>query len=351
MNKKKGLQLIIQIPCFNEGKTLSSVISDLPREIEGIDDIKIMIIDDGSTDDTVDVADREGVDYIVKNSRNLGLARSFSKGLEAALYLGADIVVNTDGDNQYRGSDVEKVVRPIINHEADVVVGCRDIRNHKEFSWVKRFLQRLGSNLVRRVSGTKVPDTTSGFRAINRNAAMNFSFMSSFSYTLEMLVQAGRTGLKVVSVPIGVNRKLRKSRLFRSMRHFVLKQLGILLKVYLFYCPMQFFGWLSLTFFLVSMLLSARIMYHLWFFGPEFTNFKIGTAVLLIFTSIMMMLFFVSGLLGSVLSGIRFLNDDIRRRIRNTELEKRIAPFDIEIHSTGTILDLSSGKAGLNQVS
>lgn len=332
MRKPPKKLLFIQIPCFNEGETLASVIADLPTYIEGIDEIYTLIIDDGSTDNTVEVARNLGVDYIVQNNRNLGLAKSFSKGLEAALYLGADIIVNTDGDNQYKGHDIVKLVEPIVNGTADVVVGCRDIDNHKEFSWLKRTLQKFGSNIVRRISGTKVQDATSGFRAMSREAAVGFSFMSDFSYTLEMLVQAGRTGLKVACVPISVNPKLRDSRLFRSNLHFIKKQLRILLKVYLFYCPLRFFGLLAATFFTVSVLLSARIMYHLWYFGPEFANFKKGTAVLLTFTSIMTMLSIISGLLGAFLSGLRFLLDDIKRRIRNTELKKNIHPFGIEIH-------------------
>ncbi|MBI4843124.1 MAG: glycosyltransferase family 2 protein [Nitrospirae bacterium] len=228
------MKLIIQIPCLNEEKTLTAVIDSLPKKIEGIDEIRTLIINDGSTDNTVDAAIQLGVDYIVNNGRNLGLAKSYSRGLEASLFLGADIIVNTDGDNQYCGEDIVKLVQPILQHNADVVIGCRDIEGNKDFSKFKKFLQKFGSSVVRKISGTDVPDTTSGFRAINRKAAITFSVMNTFSYTLETLIQAGRTGMNVTWVPISVNPKLRESRLFKSIPDFLSKQLFIIFNVYLF---------------------------------------------------------------------------------------------------------------------
>lgn len=325
------MKLFIQIPCLNEERTLPSVIADLPRKIEGIDEIYTLVIDDGSTDKTVEVAKRLGVDYIVRNGRNLGLAKSFSKGLEASLFLGADIIVNTDGDNQYKGADIAKLVKPILERHCDVVVGCRDIDKQGEFSWIKKILERLGSNVVRRLSGTNVPDTTSGFRAISRMAAIRFSIMSSFSYTLEMLIQAGRTGLKLDWVPIRTNPKSRDSRLFRSNVSFIFQQLKTLLIVYIFYCPMRFFNWLASVSFVVSVLMALRIIYFLWLADPTQLKFKTGSGILLLFSSIATVLFFITGLLSSILSGLRFLVIDIRSRTRNIELRQNIIPSDLHI--------------------
>ena len=310
---------------------MPAVIADLPRKIDGIDEIYTLVIDDGSTDNTFEVARSLGVDYIVRNGFNLGLSKTFSRGLEASLFLGADIIVNTDGDNQYKGVDIAKIVRPILEKRADVVVGCRNIKEHKEFSWMKKFLQRFGSKVVQHLSGTNVPDTTSGFRALSRNSAMRFSFMSDFSYTLEMLIQAGRTGLKVDWVPIATNTKSRDSRLFRSIPDFILKQLKNTFAVYLFYRPMHFFGVLASLFFVISFLLGLRIIYHIWFLDPALVKFKMGSSILLIFTSIVMVLLIIAGLLGSVLSGVRFFIIDIRRRIRTSELQQNINSLDMDI--------------------
>jgi glycosyltransferase involved in cell wall biosynthesis len=327
------LKLIIQIPCYNEVDTLSAVLADLPREIEGVDEIRTLVVDDGSTDGTADEARRLGVDYIVRNGGNLGLARTFSRGLEACLTLGADIIVNTDGDNQYRGRDIPRLVEPILENRADMVIGCRDIAGHREFSPLKRFLQRMGSRLVRRLSRTDIADTTSGFRAINRSAAVEASVMTRFSYTLETLIQAGRTGLRVTSVPIGVNAKTRESRLFTSMGGFIARQLVTILKVYVFYCPMRLFAWLAGAFFFVSLLLGARIAYYLWLAEAP-AKVKAGSTALLLFMSISTVIFLVTGLLGSVLGGLRFLLNDLRVRIRSMELERVTRPVDLDVETS-----------------
>jgi glycosyltransferase involved in cell wall biosynthesis len=325
------MRLFIQIPCKDEEGTLPAVISDLPRKIDGIDEIRVLVVDDGSTDRTVEVARELGVDNIVRNRRNLGLSTAFGKGLDACLHLGADIIVNTDGDNQYKGEDIAKLVRPIVEKRADIVVGCRDISGHKEFSWYKKALQKLGSRVVRQISGTSVPDTTSGFRAIGRSAAIKLSHMNAFSYTLEMLIQAGRIMLDVDWVHVGTNPRLRESRLFKSIPDFMFRQTAIILKVYLFYFPMRFFGWLAGASFSLSIILVARIAHHLWFFSPDELKFKTGTGILLLFTAFAGVLFLACGFLGSVLSGLRFLMMDLRGRVRNMELHQKIAPHDIEI--------------------
>lgn len=328
MNRKK---LFIQIPCLNEEETLPSVVKAIPHKIKGIDDICLLIIDDGSNDQTIEVAKKIGADFIVLNHRNIGLAKSFGKGIEACLFLGADIVVNTDGDNQYRGEYIAELVEPICENRADVVIGCRDIDNHPEFPWWKKALQKIGSKVVRVISGTDVPDTTSGFRAMNKKAMIACSFMSDFSYTLEMLIQAGNSGLKVDWVQIETNPKTRDSRLFGSTAKFIFRQLKTILAMYLFYRPMHFFGLLSGISFLISIILSVRIGYFLWFVGPELARLRTGSAVLLIFSSIVCVLFAIVGLLASVLSGLRIIGFDIRSRMRNYELKQEIPPIDMDI--------------------
>lgn len=330
------MKLFIQIPCYNEEETLPLVIKDLPKKIEGIDEIKTLVIDDGSTDNTVKVAKDLGVHYIVCKKKNTGLSKTFSKGLEACLSLGADIIVNTDGDNQYKGEDIKKIVKPIIEGKSDIVVGCRDIEGHKEFSKSKKFFQLFGSKVVQKISGTRVSDTTSGFRSMNRHSAINISVINSFSYTLEMLIQAGRTGLRVSSVDIGTNPKYRDSRLFKSNLHYIWEQLKVIFNAYIFYCPMRFFIWLSSFSFFISILMIIRIVYYLCL--PEhIMKFKVGSGFLLVFTSVVTVLFFVTGLLSSVLSGLRFLMFDVRSRTRSVELNNKILPQDIEIYNNEDI--------------
>lgn len=326
-----GKNLFIQIPCLNEEKTLTAVISDLPRKIEGVERIYTLVIDDGSADGTFLKAKELGVDFIVRNHRNMGLAKSFSKGLDACLYLGADIIVNTDGDHQYRGDDIPRLIKPIIDNTADIVIGCRDNDHNTEFSWLKKILQKVGSCVVRILSGTDVPDTTSGFRALSRSAAMRMSFMSDFSYTLEMLVQAGHTGLNVQWFPILTNRKLRESRLFKSIPAFLYQQIKTLIAAFLFYRPMQFFGTVSIVFFSISLLVGLRIAYFLWFIDPSFIRFKSGSSLIFLFTSGAGILFLIAGLIGAVLSGLRFLAIDIRNRIRNDELSRNVPLPDMDL--------------------
>jgi glycosyltransferase involved in cell wall biosynthesis len=329
--------LIIQIPCFNEEHTLPSVISGIPPSIDGIHDVHILVIDDGSTDGTANLATQLGVDYLIRNRRNLGLAKTFSRGLEASVFLGADILVNTDGDNQYAGADIEKLIAPILASQADVVIGCRDIQGHKEFSPIKKFLQQFGSIVVNQLAGLGIPDTTSGFRAMNRTAAMKLSLMSNFSYTLEMLIQANRMGLKVAWVPIHTNPKTRESRLFKSTRHFIFQQLKVILKGYIFYYPIRFFGMLASASFLLTLIFSVRIVYYLLFADPAMTRFKVGSGFLVTFTSVITVFFVSMGLLGTVLSGLRDMLIDVRNRIKNVELHQHIPPFDFEISVSETL--------------
>jgi len=314
--KMKPVKLFIQIPCYNEEEILPKVIASLPKEIKGIDEIYTLVVDDGSIDHTIEVAKAIGVDYILRNPRNIGLAKSFNRGIETCLGLGADIIVNTDGDNQYVGSDIAKLIEPILNKKADIVVGCRNIDNHAEFSTIKKFLQKLGSHIINRLSNIRIPDATSGFRAISRDAAIKNTVMSSFSYTLEMLIQAGRAGQEVGWVPIRVNPKTRPSRLLQSNTHFIYNQLKSALLVYLFYCPMVFFSWLAGVSFFFVLAGAVRIAYYLWFVADDVRKFKSGTGFFVLFFSILSLVFVIAGLLGSVLSGLRYLIEDLRCRIR-----------------------------------
>lgn len=327
----RKVKLFIQIPCLNEEKTLPLVIADLPRKIEGISEIYTLVIDDGSTDDTVNTARRLGVDYIIKNRRTLGLATAYSRGLEACLFLGADIIVNIDGDNQHKGANIGRLVEPILLGHSDMVVGCRGADKYREFSWSKKILQKIGNHVVKNISGTKIPDVTSGFRAINRFTALQFSVMSYFSYTLETLIQAGRSGLEVGWVPTEANPKTRSSRLFKSNLHFIYHQVKTILMVYIFYRPMSFFNYLGAVFACISFAMSLRVMYFLLWVGVEHIRFKIGSAILLLLCAIITVLLFVTGFIGSVLSGLRFLIIDLRRRVRNIEFKQGATTLNFDI--------------------
>jgi glycosyltransferase involved in cell wall biosynthesis len=255
------LKLIVQIPCLNEEATLPATVADIPRAIEGIDSIEILVVDDGSTDRTVEVARSLGVHHVVSLTSNRGLAVAFRTGLDACLKAGADIIVNTDADNQYAGADIPLLVQPVLSGRADIVVGDRQTRNIGHFSPLKKGLQWLGSAVVRRLSGTNVPDAVSGFRAISREAALRINIVSGFSYTIEMLIQAGRKGMKVISVPIRTNEVLRESRLFKSIPHFVFRSLSTMLRIYLMYKPLRAFVGLGLVLAVIGLLPIIRFLY------------------------------------------------------------------------------------------
>jgi glycosyltransferase involved in cell wall biosynthesis len=236
------MKLIIQIPCYNEEETLEVTYNDLPKQIKGIDIIETLIINDGSNDATEEVARKIGITHIVSFSRNKGLAKAFASGIERCLHQGADIIVNTDADNQYCGADIAKLVEPIVNGEADVVVGDRQTDTIEHFSFVKRKLQNIGSSLIRSLSQTDVKDAVSGFRAYSRDAAMRINIMSEFSYTVENIIQFGQQKIKIASVPIRTNGKLRESRLFKSIPSFISNQLKTLFRVYVTYRALRVFS-------------------------------------------------------------------------------------------------------------
>jgi glycosyltransferase involved in cell wall biosynthesis len=260
------MKLIVQIPCYNEELTLPQTVADIPRHIPGIDTVEVLIIDDGSTDRTVQVAQEIGVDHIVRNKRNLGLARTFRKGLDACLKNGADIIVNTDGDNQYAGKDIAKLVEPILSGDAELVIGDRQTSRIAHFSPAKKFLQWFGSFVVRRLSGINVPDAVSGFRAISREAALNLNIISTYSYTIEMVIQAGKKQMAVTHVPVGTNPKTRESRLFKSIPQFVLQQLTSMIRMYAMYKPLRVFFYIGLTLSAIGVWPIIRFIYF-YFMG------------------------------------------------------------------------------------
>ena len=236
------MKLIIQIPCFNEEKTLPETITNLPKKVIGFDSVELLVIDDGSTDRTFEKAKELGVEHIIQLGSNRGLANAFKFGIEHALDLGADVIVNTDGDNQYCGNDIHKLTQPIVEKKADMVIGCRPIKNHPEFTLTKKILQILGSWTLRKISRTSIRDATSGFRAFSRETCQRLSIITQFSYTIETLIQAGNNGLRIKSVDIRINKKTRSSRLFKNIPEFILKTTSTILMMLLLSRPGRYFS-------------------------------------------------------------------------------------------------------------
>ena len=310
-------KVIVQIPCFNEELTLPETVADIPRTIEGVGSVEILIIDDGSTDRTVEVARRIGVDHIIRNKNNKGLARTFRNGLDASLRLGADIIVNTDGDNQYAGADIPALIRPILEGKADIVVGDRQTQMVGHFSPSKKRLQKLGSFVVRTLSGTDIPDAVSGFRAISRSAAMQLNIVSSFSYTIEMLIQAGKKHMAVTSVPIRTNAKTRESRLFKSIGRFIERSFSTMVRMYAMYQPLRFFCILGLLFVAAGMLPILRFLV-LFFMGEgdgHVQSLILGGALV-----IMGFIAFLVGLVADLINFNRQLLEMTLERVRRLEL-------------------------------
>lgn len=256
------MKLIIQIPCYNEEDSLPVTLSQLPRVVDGFDEVEWLVVDDGSTDKTVDVARSLGVDHIVKITKNSGLAKAFMAGIRACLKHGADVIVNTDADNQYHAGDIPKLVAPILEGRAEIVIGARPIDSIDHFSWTKKILQKLGSWVVRLASGTTIPDAPSGFRAISGSAAKNLNIFSHYTYTLEMIIQAGQKGISIVSVPVRTNPDLRPSRLMRSMPQYILRSLLTIIRIFVTYRPFRFFFVIGSTMMTLGMLLGFRFLYY-----------------------------------------------------------------------------------------
>jgi glycosyltransferase involved in cell wall biosynthesis len=314
------IKLIIQIPCLNEEQTLPQTLRDLPRSISGVDLIEWLVVNDGSTDGTVAVARAAGVHHVLDLGRQTGLANAFRSGMAQALEAGADIIVNTDGDNQYCGADIEKLVRPILAGEADIVVGCRDIEAIKHFSPLKKLLQRVGSCVVRGLSRTDVKDTTSGFRAYSRQAALKLNVFSTYTYTLETIIQAGRNNMRIAHVPVRTNPKLRESRLMRNMVAYIARQSVNMLRIYLLYEPLKTFLWVGFLASMPGIVLIGRFLHaHVTRAqGGRVQSLIIATVFLLIALGCVLL-----GLLGDVLAKNRMLSEDILFRLRDHDLRDK----------------------------
>jgi glycosyltransferase involved in cell wall biosynthesis len=309
---------VVQIPCFNEERTLPETVADVPRQIDGVDRVEILVVDDGSTDRTAEVARSLGVDHVVRHATNRGLASAFQTGLDAALRLGADVVVNTDADNQYAGSDIPALVRPILEGRADLVVGDRGPGSLAHFSPSKRLLQRIGSWVVRRLSGLEVPDAVSGFRALSRHAALRTTIVTSFSYTTEQLIQAGNRGLAVVSVPVTVNPDTRPSRLMTSLPGFILSTAATMVRTYTLYKPLRVYSILG---FAISAVGLAPIVRFLYFYAigdgaGHVQSLVLGGALLTIG-----FITFLFGILAELVSSNRQLLETTLEKVRRLEVE------------------------------
>jgi glycosyltransferase involved in cell wall biosynthesis len=311
-------KLIIQIPCLNEAATLPETLADLPARIPGIDVVETLVIDDGSRDGTSDVARAAGVDHIVRLTRNKGLAAAFMAGIDASLKRGADFIVNTDADNQYSGHEIPKLLEPLLRGEADMVIGDRNIAELRHMSWQKRQLQRLGSWVVRQVSSTSVPDTTSGFRAYTRDAALRMTIVSEFSYTLESIIQAGKRRMAIAHVPVATNARTRESRLFDSLFGYIKRSAATIVRIYAMYEPLKVFSYIGLSLFFVGFLLALRFLYNYVTdvaFGPRFLQSLIFSAVFMIVGFQVLLI----GLLADVISANRKLLEDLVYRVRKIE--------------------------------
>ncbi|MBO5087987.1 MAG: glycosyltransferase family 2 protein [Lachnospiraceae bacterium] len=312
------MKLIIQIPCLNEAETLEIALNDLPRQIDGIDEIEYLIINDGSTDNTVEVARNWGVHHIVTFKKNKGLARGFMAGLDACLRAGADIIVNTDADNQYNGEDIEKIVRPIIDGKADIVIGERPIDDTEHFSPLKKKLQHIGSWTVRVASKSDIPDAPSGFRAYSREAAMRLNVVNEYTYTLETIVQAGHEKMAMTSVPIRTNAELRASRLFSSMFGYIKKSMVTIVRSFIMYKPLRFFGGVGAVLFLIGLILGIRYLVFM------FTGDAAGHVQSLILASTLLMMgtmTFVIGLQADIIAANRKILEDVQYHVRKIDYD------------------------------
>ncbi|MCD7726161.1 MAG: glycosyltransferase family 2 protein [Clostridiales bacterium] len=312
------MKLMIQIPCYNEAETLEIALNDLPKQIDGIDEIEYLIINDGSKDNTVEVARNWGVHYVVNFKQNKGLAKGFMAGIDACLRHGADIIVNTDADNQYCGEDIETIIRPILDGRADVVIGERPIDETEHFSPVKKKLQHLGSWVVRKASHTNIPDAPSGFRAYSREAAMHLNVVNDYTYTLETIVQAGRSKMAIMSVPIRTNPELRTSRLFHSMWGYVKKSMLTILRAFMWYKPLYCFTMVALVPFLIGLGISVRFLIY-YFNGTG--NGHIQSLILACTLLIIGFITFVIGLLADLIAANRKILEDVQYHVRKIEYD------------------------------
>lgn len=313
------MKLIIQIPCYNEAETLEIALNDLPKELDGINEIEYLIINDGSKDNTVDVAKKWGVHHVVNFKKNKGLARGFMAGLDGCLRNGADIIVNTDADNQYCAEDIQKLIQPILDGQADMVIGERPIDQTAHFSFVKKKLQHFGSWVVRKASNTDIPDAPSGFRAFSREAAMRINVVNDYTYTLETIVQAGREKMAITSVPVRTNAELRPSRLFSSIWGYVKKSMLTILRAYMMYKPLKCFTWLAAVPTTAGVCIGVRFLY---FMGIGNASGHVQSLILGCTLIIIGFLTLMLGLLADVIAANRKLLQDTQYHVRRMEYEK-----------------------------
>ena len=314
------MKLIVQIPCLNEEKTLPLVMKDIPKKIEGISEIETLIIDDGSTDKTSEIAKELGVDHIVRLSSKHGLAHAFMIGLDTALKLGADIIVNTDGDNQYSGHDIPRLIKPILDNKAEIVIGDREVETIKHFSLTKIFLQKLGSWVVRQLSGTSIPDVTSGFRAYSKEAALQINVVSKFSYTLETIIMAGKKNIPITHVAIRTNEKLRESRLFKSTWGYLKKSIATIIRIYAMYEPLKIFSYIGGTSFFLGFILGCR---YLYFFLIESTAGHVQSLILSAILIIVGFQIILIGLVADLISINRGYIENSLYKIRKSQINSK----------------------------
>ncbi len=314
------VKLIVQIPCYNEAETLPATIADIPRRIGGLEKVEVLVVDDGSSDGTAQAAARAGADHVVRCKKNLGLAKAFGTGIEACLKLGADIIVNTDGDNQYAGADIEKLVRPILDGAAEIVIGDRRTSKLAHFPLPKKILHKLGGFAVRTLSKTDVPDAVSGFRAISREAALRLNIVTSFSYTIEMLIQAGSKKLAIASVPVAVNPPRRDSRLFTSTWSFVKNSAAAMVRMYAMYQPLKTFFYIGLALTLIGAVPVVRFVYLYFTEGGagHVQSLVLGGAFLVIG-----FITFMFALLADLINFNRQLIETTLEKVRRLELSER----------------------------
>lgn len=313
------MKLVIQIPCYNEEQSLPVTLRDLPKHIDGIDEIEILVIDDGSTDKTVEVANELGVDEVISLGANKGLAKAFVAGINKALDMGADIIVNTDADNQYDASYIKDIVKPLLENKADIVIGARPVSDIKHFSRLKKILQKLGSFVMRCVSKTDVKDAPSGFRAFSRNAALQLNVFDNYTYTLETIIQAKAKGLVIESVEVGVNPELRKSRLFSNMFIYIRRSVFTMLRMFIIYRPFRFFVTFGSLFLLAGVILGGRFLYYYAVGSGQGHIQSLILAAILLLTGVQVVLIAV---LSELISINRKLLEDIQRMVKSSGLKK-----------------------------
>lgn len=320
------MKLMVQIPCFNEEETLPATLRDIPSSLPGIDEIEVLVIDDGSSDRTSEVAREHGVQHVLRFARNRGLGHAFAAGMDYCLRHGADIIVNTDGDNQYAGADIAKLVAPVLEGRAELVIGDRGTADVEHFSAGKKWLQRFGSRTVSRLANLEVPDAASGFKAYSRQAASMINMSTAFDHTVDHLIQAGRRRIPTVSVPIGTNDKLRESRLFGSVAEFVARSAGVMIRVYSSYGALRIFATFGIATFAVGVLLGLRFLYY--FFFTETDHLHVQSLILAAILMLAGFQMLLTGIVADLINSSRSILEDVSYRLRRMEVEHAAAAAD-----------------------